>query len=253
VVFQNAQSIRRTELIRSETGTVSARSWLYRRWVLDLLLPQRCLICSGLGPQVCAGCRSALRRIEPPLCDRCGAPTAWPVRRCAECTGRRLAFVSARAAVEYDESVRRLVAAWKERGLRRLAKVAAEMVAQTVARPGGSCVTFVPADPDRRLRRGHHAAERLAAELSVAWELPLVPLLRRARGSSRQRGLSQAARRRNVAGAFRAEGICNSRLVLVDDVYTTGSTAAAAASALRKNGARTVEVVTFARAVRLKS
>jgi ComF family protein len=221
--------------------------------VLDLLLPQRCLICSNLGAQVCACCRSALRYIRPPLCDRCGAPTAWPVRRCAECTGRRLAFVSARAAVEYDEPVRRLVAAWKERGLRRLAKVAAEVVAETVVRPGGSCVTFVPADPDRRRRRGHHAAERLAAELSVAWELPLEPLLRRARGSSRQRGLSQAARRRNVAGAFRAEGICSSRLVLVDDVYTTGSTAAAAASALRKNGARTVEVVTFARAVRLKS
>jgi len=63
--------------------------------VLDLLLPQRCLICSSLGAQVCACCRSALRYIGPPLCDRCGAPTVWPVRRCAECTGRRLAFVSA--------------------------------------------------------------------------------------------------------------------------------------------------------------
>ncbi|MBA3735704.1 MAG: ComF family protein [Actinobacteria bacterium] len=155
--------------------------------------------------------------------------------------------------MEYDEPVRRLVAAWKERGLRRLATVAAEVVAETIPRPDGSCMTFVPADPDRRLKRGHHAAERLAAELAVFWDIPLEPLLRRARGSSRQRGLSQAARRRNVAGAFRADGTCKSTLVLVDDVYTTGSTAAAAASALRRNGARTVEVVTFARAVRLKS
>ena len=221
--------------------------------MLDLLLPQRCLICSTLGAQVCACCRSALRHIGPPLCDRCGTPTAWPVRRCGECTGRRLAFVRARAAVEYDEPVRRLVAAWKERGLRRLAKVAAEVVAENVARPDSSCVTFVPADPDRRLKRGHHAAERLAAELSALWDLPLQPLLRRARGSSRQRGLSQAHRRRNVAGAFRATGPCSARLVLVDDVYTTGSTATAAASALRRNGASRVEVVTFARAVRFKS
>jgi ComF family protein len=221
--------------------------------VLDLLLPRRCLICFKAGAQVCAGCRSGLRYIGPPLCDRCGAPTAWPVRRCVECAGRRLAFSRARAAVVYDEPVRRLVAAWKERGLRRLAAVAAEVVAETVARPDASCVTFVPADPDRRLKRGHHAAERLAAELSAVWELPLEPLLRRARGSSRQRGLSQADRRRNVAGAFGAVGRCRPRLVLVDDVYTTGSTVTAAASALRRNGARAVEVVTFARAVRLKS
>lgn len=127
------------------------------------------------------------------------------------------------------------------------------MVAETVAHPGDSCVTFVPADPDRRLKRGHHAAEQLAAELSTLWELPLEPLLRRGRGSSRQRGLSQADRRRNVAGAFRAAGRGGPRLVLVDDVYTTGSTVNAAASALRGHGARVVEVVTFARAVRLKS
>lgn len=221
--------------------------------MLDLLLPQRCLICSTLGAQVCASCRSQLRQIGPPLCDRCGAPTAWPVRRCAECAGRRLAFVRARAAVEYDEPVRRLVAAWKERGLRRLAAVAAEVVAETVARPESSCVTFVPADPDRRLKRGHHAAERLAAELSIRWELPVEPLLRRARGSSRQRGLSQVDRRRNVSGAFRAVGPCRHRLVLVDDVYTTGSTATAAASALRTGGAKSVEVITFARSIRFKS
>ena len=220
--------------------------------MLDLLLPQRCLICSKLGAQICEGCRSNLRYIGPPLCDRCGAPTAWPVRRCAECTGRRLAFVRARAAVEYDEPVRRLVAAWKERGLRRLAIVAAEVVAETIAKPDGSCVTFVPADPDRRLKRGHHAAERLAAELAAAWGLPIEPLLRRERGSPRQRSLSQAARRSNVAGAFRAEGTCKSRLVLVDDVYTTGSTASAAATALRKGGARAVEVVSFARTIRFK-
>ena len=72
--------------------------------------------------------------------------TAWPVRRCAECAGRRLAFASARAAVEYDATVRRIVGAWKERGLRRLAAWAAAVVADTIAYPHAAPVTFVPAD-----------------------------------------------------------------------------------------------------------
>jgi ComF family protein len=220
--------------------------------VLDLLLPQRCLVCSLPGDQVCGGCRSGLRRIGPPLCERCGAPTAWPVRRCAECTGRRLAFAHARAAVEYDEPVRRVVAAWKERGLRRLANLAAEIVVETVAKPHSGCLAFVPTDPDRRLRRGHHAAEALAARLGELWELPVERLLVRTGPSAKQRGLSLAERRRNVADSFRPTGRAPAQVSLVDDVYTTGATVNAAASTLRKVGARRVEVVTFARAIRVR-
>jgi ComF family protein len=220
--------------------------------VLDLLLPQRCLVCALPGRQVCDGCREELRGIDPPLCDRCGAPTAWPVRRCAECVGRRLAFDRARAAVQYDAPVRRIVAAWKERGLRRLARWAAAVVADSLARPDMAVLTYVPGEPDRLLLRGHHAAERLAAELAAAWEIPCVPLLVRNRGSPRQRGLTQSERRRNVAGAFRARTPVSPAIVLVDDVYTTGATVNAAASALRREGARTVEVVTFARTIRIR-
>jgi len=220
--------------------------------VLDLLLPQRCLVCSLPGGHVCGGCRSALRVIGPPLCERCGAPTAWPVRRCAECAGRRLAFARARSAVAYDEPVRRVVAAWKERGLRRLAAWAAEVVVDTLARPDVSCLASVPGDPDRRLKRGHHAGERLARELAVAWELPLEPLLTSSRRFSHQRGLSRAARRRNVAGAFAPVARIPRKVALVDDVYTTGATANAGASALRKGGARRVEIVTFARTIRIR-
>jgi predicted amidophosphoribosyltransferase len=154
--------------------------------------------------------------------------------------------------VEYDEAVRQVVAAWKERGLCRLAVWAAEVVVEIVARPDTPCLAYVPGDPDRRLRRGHHAAERLARELSEAWELPLEPLLARTRPSRRQRGLSQRERRQNVATAFRPAGPVPNRVTLVDDVYTTGATANAAASALRKGGARRVEIVTFARAIRIR-
>jgi predicted amidophosphoribosyltransferase len=218
--------------------------------VLDLLLPQRCLVCGCGGEQLCRPCRDRLRRLEPPLCERCGAPVAWPVRRCRECAGRRLAFASARAAVVYDERVRLLVAGWKERGLRRLADVAADLVAGQLPRPAVALVTFVPADPDRRLWRGHHPAERLAHAVARRWELPCAGLLARTPGK-RQRGRSVAERRRNVSGAFHAVAPSPARVLLVDDVYTTGSTATAAASALRAVGARQVEVVTFARTLRL--
>ncbi len=220
--------------------------------MLDLLLPQRCLVCARPGTQVCVACGTRLRHVVPPLCERCGSPTAWPVRRCAECSGRRLAFASARSAVEYDDPVRRIVAAWKERGLRRLADWAAAVVVEAVAPPEVDCLVWVPADLDRRLRRGHHAAERLAEALAAAWDLPASPLLSRSGISSPQRGKSRTDRRRNVAGVFEPRGRIPPRVALIDDVYTTGATAGASASALRRGGARRVEIVTFARTIRIR-
>jgi predicted amidophosphoribosyltransferase len=174
------------------------------------------------------------------------------VRRCAECGGRRLAFARARAAVEYDAPVRRIVGAWKERGLRRLAAWAAAVVADQLEPPRGDLLTYVPADPDRSLLRGHHAAEALAREIARTWGIGVEPTLARVRGSPRQRGLSRTERRLNAAAAFVATGPARACVVLVDDVYTTGATASAAASALRKAGAREVEIVTFARTIRVR-
>jgi predicted amidophosphoribosyltransferase len=218
--------------------------------LLDLLLPQRCLACGAGGAQLCARCVDALPRLCPPLCERCGSPTAWPVARCRECAGRRLAFASARAAVAYDNGVRAVVAAWKEQGLRRLAPLAADLVVDAIERPAAAVLTFVPADGHRRLERGHHPPQRLALELGRRWDLPVEPLLERTRDLRPQRGLSRAERRRNVAGAFRATRRTPSRVCLVDDVYTSGATASAAASALRASGSRRVDVVTVARALR---
>jgi ComF family protein len=219
--------------------------------VLDVLLPQRCLVCSAHGRQLCSDCRGSLPRIEPPLCECCGAPTAWPVARCRECSGRRLGFATARAAVAYDSAVRRLVAGWKERGLRTLAGEAAGIVAERIARPDdGVLIAFVPADPRRRLQRGHNPAEKLAEALADVWALPCERLLSRAAGTRRQRGLSLAERRRNIAGAFVARSVAGRPVVLVDDVYTSGATASAAAKALRRAGAARVDVVSFARAIR---
>jgi predicted amidophosphoribosyltransferase len=217
--------------------------------VLDLLVPQRCAACGAGERIVCAACVGELRLLRGPLCARCGAPTAWPVERCGECSGRRLSFTQARAAVAYEGSARTLVGAWKERGHRRLGRVFAGLVAEVVPRPPVEVLTFVPGDPERSLWRGQNTAETLARLLAVEWELPVEPLLQRLQRIPPQRGLTRTQRRGNVRHAFAATGAVASVAVL-DDVYTTGATVAAAATELRRTGARKVYVATLARAVR---
>jgi predicted amidophosphoribosyltransferase len=143
-----------------------------------------------------------------------------------------------------------VIRAWKERGLRRLVEQAAEIVAETVPRPAVEELTFVPPDRERSLARGHHPAAALANALGERWEIPVRPLLRRTGDARRQTGLPLAARRANLRYAFAPAGSTRARVCVVDDVYTSGATAHAASSAVRKGGACSVEVVTLARAVR---
>jgi len=217
--------------------------------LVDLLLPRRCAACGAGERLLCARCRTALVLLTGPRCERCGAPTAWPVERCAECSGRRLPFRTARAAVAYDGPARSLVAAWKERGLRALATEAAEFVVEVVPRPPAAALTFVPGDRERTLWRGANTAEALAEALGERWDLPVESLLERTGRVPRQRGLPRPQRRKNVRGAFRGTG-APAVVALVDDVYTTGATVGAAATEVRRGGSREVHVVTFARAVR---
>ncbi len=218
--------------------------------VLDVLLPRRCGVCTRPGSSLCRDCHSAFVRLSPPVCERCGSPGPWPVRRCAECSGRRLGFATARGAVLYDARAKAFVRSWKEHGRRDLAPPAAELVVAAVPRPEADAITFVPGDRERGLKRGHSPPERLARELGASWDLPATTLLVRLKATRRQRGLGLEERRKNIAGAFGATDGVPRRVVLVDDIYTTGSTARGCAAALRKAGAERVDVVAFARAVR---
>ncbi len=126
--------------------------------MLDLVLPERCAICDLPGDALCRECRRGLTRLVPPVCERCGAPGPWPVRRCAECSGRRLSFVAARSAVVYDERARLFVRAWKERGRRELAREAAALMSEVAQRPAGRMPR-----PGARRRRARLEAGRGAA------------------------------------------------------------------------------------------
>lgn len=216
---------------------------------LDLVCPECCLACGAGETLLCATCRSGLVRLGGTLCARCGSPTAWPVARCGECAGRRVPFACARAAVAYEGAARTLVTVWKERGLGGVAALAADLVVDVVPRPDAEALTWVPSDADRQRWRGVNPSKELARALGERWELPAVALLGRSRRVPRQRGLPRASRRANVRDAFSA-ATAPAVVAVVDDVYTTGATAGAAATALRRAGARAVHVVTFARAVR---
>jgi len=229
---------------------VAVAAVLSSAWFVDLLFPQRCAACGGPACGLCASCLATLRPLRPPRCARCGAPTAWPVARCRECDGRRLSFACARAAFAYEGPAVPFVHAWKERGLRRLAPLAAGLVADRLACPAADVITYIPPDLVRQLERSRHPAHALAHELARHWGLPCRPLLRRTRSTRRQASLRLAQRGGNVRELFAAGSQPPERVVLVDDVYTSGSTVNAAARALRRGGARHVEVITFARAIR---
>jgi ComF family protein len=219
---------------------------------LAILLPTRCGACGLPGSALCERCRALLVRVGTTGCARCGAPGHWPVERCAECVGRRLAFAQARAALVYDDRTRRLVGQWKEHGRRDLTRRLADLVVECVTAPAADSITFVPGDRERGLKRGHVPAEGLSRALGRAWSIPATALLARTAvgETKRQASLPRAARRSNVRGAFRCRAEVPLRVVLVDDVYTTGATVAACATELRRAGAGRVEVVCLARAVR---
>jgi predicted amidophosphoribosyltransferase len=219
------------------------------RALLGVLLPERCVTCGAGEELLCGACRRRLVVLGGSLCAGCGSPTAWPVERCGECAGRRLSFGSARAAVAYDGAGRDLVVAWKERGLRSVADLAADLVVASVPRPEVEALAFVPGDGDRVGWRGVDTAEELAKALGKRWDLPVARTLARARRVRPQRGLSKAERRANIRTAFRAAGASPAALGLIDDVYTTGATVSAAALELKAAGARRVHVVTFARSL----
>jgi predicted amidophosphoribosyltransferase len=152
--------------------------------------------------------------------------------------------------VAYVGAARPFVRAWKERGRRHAADLAAELVAECLAAPEVDVIAYIPPDEGRYLTRGHHPAERLALRVAQEWGLDAAPLLARGRPIQRQASLTLVERRRNVRGAFLTVGEVPAKVALIDDVYTTGATCAAAASALRAGGAHHIEVITFARTVR---
>jgi ComF family protein len=217
------------------------------RALLDLIFPPSCLACSShAGVWLCEPCADSFPWIVEP-CARCGAPSPSNPNGCARCRGKELPYGRARAAAVYSGPARATLLRFKLAGERRAARVlAGSMCGVIPAQP--DVVTFVPSTRKVLAERGFNAAEQLARHVARSLKVPCRPLLRKIRDTEDQAGLSREARARNLQGAFAgrpAEG----RVLLVDDIITTGATANECARALRAAGIGKIDVLTFARAL----
>jgi predicted amidophosphoribosyltransferase len=201
---------------------------------------------------VCRRCWDSIPRPAAARCARCDEPLpAAGALVCGRCLLEPPPFRQLRGAAPYSGSARAILIAFKFRGADFLARhLAAEMTSRVALEGRYGEVVPVPARTLSRLRRDH-AAEALAAEVAARIGAPFhARRLRKVRATQRQSGLPLDRRRSNVRRAFEAAGRPPGRVLLVDDVATSGSTARECAAALVRAGAREVDVLCFARATR---
>jgi ComF family protein len=214
------------------------------RWrgnLLDLLFPPRCVSCHRAGGSLCARCMDSIQPILPPYCQRCGHPLICQAEPCFHCRLHPLHLSQIRAVAFHEGALREAVLALKYNHRRDVAAPLADLLQQHIKQNPleFELITAVPLHRERERERGYNQAELLAKELAPRAGVPYVTGLKRTRPTQDQIGLSLAARHENVRGAFEAdaERFRNRRVLLVDDVCTTGATLDACGLALHSCGA----------------
>jgi ComF family protein len=243
---------------------------------LNLFYPETCFICAAPTDHrqdcgLCDGCWQKILelRIGSPFCPSCGTPlpgfaavgageAETTNNLCLECIRQMPPYSGARAFGYYSMEMRQLIHELKFAGRQSLAKLVAPLLARVFVdswrREDFDFITAVPLHPSRRRERGFNQSELLARALAHKVALPEVDnVLRRTTATRPQVGLSDAQRQENVRNAFRCahpEMVAGKRILLVDDVMTTGATVACASQVLLAAGAEKVSVLTATRAIR---
>ena len=227
------------------------------RGALDLVFPPQALdggaaLAGGLSAQAW----SRIHFLDGPVCDGCGAPFEYDIgSRCAACLGKPRAFDAARAACLYDEVSRDPILKLKHADRLDLAPLFARWLSRAAQSliDEADAIAPVPLHPGRLLSRRYNQAAEIARPLARMTELAYLPdALVRRRATDTQGGKSGVGRKRNVAGAFEVPGrrawrVAGKRILLIDDVMTTGATAEGCARALKAAGALRVDVAVVAR------
>jgi len=198
---------------------------------------------------ICALCRCRWPRLPDPVCDRCGQPRLLTELACRLCQEWPAGLARVRSAVWHEGGARHTVHQLKYEGWWRVTEAMAEAMLRLEPLTGPLFLVPVPLAAKRRRARGYNQSAHLAGAIGRRLGLPVRgDMLARVRETPTQTALTPEERLANVAGAFVAHRVRGSRVVLVDDVFTTGATLVAAAQALTVSGAIEVEAVTFARA-----
>ena len=230
--------------------------------IASLLYPPACTICAvsvDSGEYLCQECEGKISRIVPPFCAKCSEPFDGAITTtfaCANCAHRRLHFEAAVSAYRARGIVRHVILNFKygrQIHLRHL--VARWLVAalddERIRERRFYVIVPVPLHPARQRERGFNQAGVLAEWLSAHMALPLRPVLRRVRYTTTQTAFDRSERMQNLRGAFRLRknaDVRRLRVLLIDDVLTTGSTLSECARILKEAGAQSVYAATAARA-----
>ncbi len=219
---------------------------------LDLLVPLQCLGCQREGNLLCAQCRDALDKLNPPYCTVCAQPS--PRSLCNWCRRTPLAIDGIRAPYLMQGPIREAIHSLKYRSVRAIAPELAQLLAQYMTRHRitGDLLVPVPLHSRRLRSRGYNQSALLAQELAKLTGLSVDErLVFRTRDAPPQvHEASREQRRSNVEDSFQCNnGLAGESVILVDDVVTTGSTLSACAAALKDAGAASVWGLTVAREV----
>lgn len=220
---------------------------------LDALFPRRCPVCGKIpeNERICPSCLKKLSFVTAPTCKKCGKEIAdEALEYCLDCTRHRHTFSAGISMLNYNEAAARSMAAVKYKNKREYLDFYAD---EAVKRCGEKLLAFrpdalvpVPVHPKRKRIRGFNQAEVLAGKLGERLFLPVwTDVLFRSRNTEPQKDLSPAERLKNLEQAFQAAPVHGKTLLLIDDIYTTGSTIEACSRVLRMAGAEKIYFFTL--------
>lgn len=223
--------------------------------LLHGLFPTTCRLCLDPGQRpaldLCRECEEDFPR-NLPACAVCAMPLPHPAAICGACGGQRTRFDAAFAPYRYEFPLVELIHLLKYRGEIATARILGTVLGRRIAergRPSVDAIVPVPLFPSREARRGYNQAREIAVFAAAGCRLPVLPrLARRVRDTAEQAKLPAAERLLNLKDAFELRAAPPPRVAIVDDVLTTGATAASLAKILREGGCRRVEVWAVARA-----
>lgn len=226
------------------------------KFVINLLFPLRCPVCDGIvkpfGQKICAGCRNGLKRLEPPWCMQCGKKLYREEEYCEDCRRRRHNYIRGRALYEYGSAAPSIYR-FKYGGRREYADFFGEEIAGAlgdfIRRVQPDALIPIPLHKKRLRKRGYNQAEVLARAVSAYSGVPVnSKILVRIKNTAPLKCQNPEERQNNLKKAFNIaqNDVKLKTVIIVDDIYTTGSTIDEAAARLRAAGVARVYFITLA-------